>query len=307
MQRKITKILLWGNNKRTEMCLNALLKSSFQVTGLVVLENAYLNNPNIIETAKKNNIEIILVNKMNSIEFVQKLESKMPDLMVLAGFNKILKSIHLKIPKFGVINLHGGRLPEYRGASTIHWQIINGEKQGGCCVLYADEGIDTGAILKQELYDIHEEDTAQTVTDKTLNIFPRILLDALNGLNDNLIKPIIQNLNEGKYHPKRTAVDSEIFWEKNTDVTLYNFVRALDCNGVPNAFSYIDGNKVNIKKVKIIKDNFKGIAGNIGPIYEDGIIIFTNNRGLLLRRATDEYNQEIDLKKLSGKRFTKMG
>ncbi len=49
------------------------------------------------------------------------------DLFVLCGYNKILKTPVIEIPPMGTINLHGGKLPEYRGAAPINWQIINGE------------------------------------------------------------------------------------------------------------------------------------------------------------------------------------
>ena len=61
-------------------------------------------------------------------------------------FNKEL----LDTPKHGSINLHGGRLPKYRGGSPLNWQIINNEKYIGISIIQMDEGIDTGPILLEK-------------------------------------------------------------------------------------------------------------------------------------------------------------
>ena len=45
---------------------------------------------------------------------------------MLSGFRQILNKELLDIPLIGTINLHAGKLPEYRGGSPLNWQIING-------------------------------------------------------------------------------------------------------------------------------------------------------------------------------------
>ena len=66
------------------------------------------------------------VNKKVSIEI---LEHSKPTLFIVAGFSQIFKSELLQIPKLGTINLHAGKLPQYRGGSPLNWQLINGEAQ----------------------------------------------------------------------------------------------------------------------------------------------------------------------------------
>ena len=87
-----------------------------------------------------------------------------PDLFILAGYGLILKQKCLDIPDILSINLHGGKLPEYRGSSPMNWALINGEKNVSISIVEVDSGIDTGSILAESslridgntnIYDLH--------------------------------------------------------------------------------------------------------------------------------------------------------
>ena len=53
------------------------------------------------------------------------------DLCILGGWSKLIKPEDLAKPRFGFINCHAGRLPEYRGSSPLNWSILNNEKNLG--------------------------------------------------------------------------------------------------------------------------------------------------------------------------------
>ena len=131
------------------------------------------------------------------------------------------------LPPLGTINLHGGKLPEYRGAAPINWQIINGETSGGCSIIYVDEGIDTGDIIAQEIYPIEAHDTHASILEKTLEIFPRLLIQVLEQIENGTVKAQKQDPHAGSYYIRRYPSDSEINWDRLTDIQVHNLVRGM--------------------------------------------------------------------------------
>lgn len=86
---------------------------------------------------------------INSPEAFEDLQKFSPDLFISIRFGQILKNPDLiRLPRFGIINLHSGILPNYRGVMASFWAILNGEKNLGMTLHYiTDSGIDTGAII----------------------------------------------------------------------------------------------------------------------------------------------------------------
>ena len=78
------------------------------------------------------------------------LRALAPDLAVIDG-TYILKEPVFSLPRLGAINLHCGRLPEYRGAPPAFWELYNGEREVGVTVHWVTAGVDEGPIIRQEL------------------------------------------------------------------------------------------------------------------------------------------------------------
>lgn len=55
------------------------------------------------------------------------------------------------------VNLHNGPLPKYRGVNPVNWALKNNEREHGVTLHDIDQGIDTGDILDQEIFDIHND------------------------------------------------------------------------------------------------------------------------------------------------------
>jgi len=62
-------------------------------------------------------------------EFIERLNEKKPDLLVVIAYGKIIPQAILDIPKIAPINIHGSILPKYRGASPIQATLLNNDKE----------------------------------------------------------------------------------------------------------------------------------------------------------------------------------
>lgn len=141
--------------------------------------NDPFNDELLIDYAQKKNISII------NIHDIDKFEDKFFDLGITVRFSKIIGEETLKKFKIGILNFHGGLLPEYGGLySSVH-SILNREKKGGGTLHWLDKKIDTGNILKRCDFEIKKSDTSFSVFQKTqkilFNEFKNIYQDILNN------------------------------------------------------------------------------------------------------------------------------
>ncbi|MFJ8646253.1 phosphoribosylglycinamide formyltransferase [Streptomyces sp. NPDC093546] len=84
-----------------------------------------------------------------------------PDLIVSAGFMKILGKEFLS--RFGgrIVNTHPALLPSFPGAHGVRDALAHGVKVTGCTVHFVDDGVDTGPIIAQGVVEVREEDTEE--------------------------------------------------------------------------------------------------------------------------------------------------
>ena len=275
------RIVYFSKGIRGSRCLEHILRAGYMINAVV----AVVEEDGLVNLAEEYSFPILYPEKINTEEMVGELSSFEADLFVLCGYNKILKPLIIDIPPLGTINLHGGKLPEYRGAAPINWQIINGETSGGCSIIYVDEGIDTGDIIAQEIYPISPDDTHASVLEKTLAIFPPLLQRVLKQIEDGTVKALPQNPNQGGYYRRRYPRDSQIDWEKMTDVQVHNLVRGMH-GPYPAAYSFLDDLKVEIDQTRLLGESFSGTPGVVELFPDLGLIVYANNRGLAIEKIS---------------------
>ncbi|MBT8100843.1 MAG: formyl transferase, partial [Gammaproteobacteria bacterium] len=84
----------------------------------------------------------------NSAEALSLLRKLAPELIISVRYRCILKETAIEIPKAGVLNLHSGILPDYRGVMATFWAMLQGETEIGTTLHWiVDSGIDTGPII----------------------------------------------------------------------------------------------------------------------------------------------------------------
>ena len=271
-------IIYFTKGIRGSICLEHVLENGFQIGAVI----AVVPENEIQILSERFKFPVVFLEKINSPESVAQLKQLGGDLFVLCGYNKIIKNQVIDIPSLGTINLHGGKLPEYRGAAPINWQIINGEKTGGCSIIYVDEGIDTGDIIAQEIYPISSEDTHASILEKTLQIFPRLLIDVLRQVEDGTVNAIPQDPRTGGYFGRRYPHDSLIHWESMTDLEVHNLVRGMH-GPYPSAYSFKDGEKIEFEKTAVLVDTVSGSPGIVVQIRGREVIVMARNRGLLIK------------------------
>ena len=222
------KVVFMGTPDFAVATLNAIQNSKYKLVGVVTAPDKpsgrgkKLNSSAVKKYALENNLPLYQPENLKDISFRKKLINLKADIFIVVAFRMLPKTIW-EIPFYGSINLHGSLLPEYRGAAPINWSIINGEKLTGVTTFIIDEKIDTGKILLQEKIKINECDNAGIIHDKLMILGSKLVIKTLDGINENKLKPKIQDASEDKlkFAPKLNRDNTRIDWDKSSQIIIH--------------------------------------------------------------------------------------
>ncbi|MBD0383327.1 phosphoribosylglycinamide formyltransferase [Paenibacillus sedimenti] len=97
---------------------------------------------------------------------LQELQERQVDLIVMAGYMRIITNV-LVVPYYGrMINIHPSLLPSFPGVRAIEQAVEYGVKQTGVTVHFVDGGLDSGPIIAQRSVEIHEHETADSLAER---------------------------------------------------------------------------------------------------------------------------------------------
>ncbi|KUO49974.1 MAG: phosphoribosylglycinamide formyltransferase [Desulfitibacter sp. BRH_c19] len=112
-------------------------------------------------------------------ELAQKIRQQGADMVILAGWMRILSQKFLENFPDKVINIHPSLLPAFPGQNAQKQAFEYGVKYTGCTVHFVDSGMDTGPIIAQQLIPILADDTLEGLTDRILVeehlLYPRVI------------------------------------------------------------------------------------------------------------------------------------
>ena len=238
-------IAIFCNNSRGLKVIN-FLKKKYNIR-LIFFSKKHLNKKTygIVKTKK---IKCTIIKSLNSQKIYYQIKKGNIDINVIAGFPYIFNNKMINSAKFGTLNLHAGKLPEYRGGSPLNWQIINNEKKIGISIIKINKKIDDGKLVAKSIFKISHKDNIISITKKAENKFLKIIEKGIKNLVD---KKFLRKFGKSSYYRQRNNSDSEIIFKKMTALEIQNLVRA--CKYPYNAFYKKNNLKKYIKKVIIIR------------------------------------------------------
>ncbi|MDE1169912.1 MAG: methionyl-tRNA formyltransferase [Verrucomicrobium sp.] len=240
------------------------------------------------EAAFRLHLKIFQPEKIKAASVVKQIEYLEPDVIVVAAYGQILPKAVLDLPQYGCLNLHASLLPKYRGASPIQSAILGREKETGVTIMWMDEGLDTGDMMRTEKTSIRAADTAQTVHDRLGQLAAKALLKALDDVKGGKAARVKQDAEKATYAPKLTKESGKIDWSK-TKRDIDAHIRAM--TPWPSAYTWVpDGRKdsPDHKMLKVFSTIFsrraKGKPGEVVAIDRHGVLVATGGGGGLLLR-----------------------
>ncbi len=250
--------------------------------------------PPVKVTAQEHGIPVLQPEKLaKAPEIVQAMRDLNPDVIVMVAFGQILKEAVLKMPPYGVINLHGSLLPHYRGAAPINWSILNGDTKTGITTMQTEAGVDTGPMLLKAEVEITENMTAPELAEKLSTVGAELIVKTLRGLKDGSVTPEKQDDSLATFAPIMTKEMADIDWSKSAR-HIHNQVRGLV--PWPGTSTVFRGTQLKIVKTELVKD-----GGTNQKELPPGTILTTSKEVLVSCGATGSERLRLVLVKPQGK------
>ncbi|MEG1311887.1 MAG: phosphoribosylglycinamide formyltransferase [Romboutsia sp.] len=141
-----------------------------------------------LERARLNNIKAFY--ETNEDEIINLLKENNIDLVVLAGYLKIISPKFVEVFRDKIINIHPSLIPAFCGegyyGEKVHQAVVDyGVKVTGATVHFVDEKADNGPIIMQETVTVNSSDDAKSVAKKVLQIEHKILSESLKLFCDH--------------------------------------------------------------------------------------------------------------------------
>lgn len=177
-------VLASGGGTNLQSLIDCCADNSLAAEIAIVISN----NPDAgaLSRAEKAGIQICCINHRDfdkrtafDHKIVQQLQESEVELVVLAGFMRIIGPIFIEAFPQQIINIHPALLPAFPGLHVQQQAIDYGARFSGCTVHFVDTGIDTGPIILQAVVPVFEEDSADDLAARILieehKIYPQAI------------------------------------------------------------------------------------------------------------------------------------
>ena len=184
MKKMHLGVLVSGGGTNLQSIIDSINDGRLDATITVVISNV----PGVrsLERARQNNIPAVVIDHERfstreafDREVVTVLQAHRVELVIMAGFMRILTPVLLRAFPLKIMNIHPALLPSFQGLHVQKKAFDYGVKFSGCTVHFADEGVDTGPIIIQSVVPVYDDDTAEKLQQRILKEEHRIYPQAI--------------------------------------------------------------------------------------------------------------------------------
>jgi phosphoribosylglycinamide formyltransferase-1 len=177
-------VLVSGSGTNLQAILDAIGGKTLDARVAVVVSN--VAGALALERARKAGVEALVIDPKElesrrafDEAVVRVFRERGVDLVVLAGFMRLVTDALLEAFPMRIVNVHPGLLPSFPGLHAQKQALDYGVRVAGCTVHFVDQGTDTGPVIAQAAVPVHEHDDEKTLTARILakehDLLPRAL------------------------------------------------------------------------------------------------------------------------------------
>ena len=179
-------VLISGGGTNLQAIMDETKSGGINGTVKLVISNK--ENAYGLERARLSGIKAVY--ETNEDKIIGLLKENNIDLIVLAGYLKIITPKFVDEFRNKIINIHPSLIPSFCGkgyyGEKVHQGVIDyGAKVTGATVHFVDEGADTGAIIMQETVNVEQDDDAKSLAKRVLEVEHRILKESIRLFCEN--------------------------------------------------------------------------------------------------------------------------
>jgi hypothetical protein len=141
------------------------------------------------ELGREFGFRVVEVPNINSPEAERELRALAPDVGISIG-NRIIAPSIFSIPRHGMLNLHHGKIPEFRGGPPAFWELYRGAASMGVSVHRIDADLDHGQLLAQAEVPILDGEGPRRIMERAYEVDYRLLTGVLRDMLEEGVRPI---------------------------------------------------------------------------------------------------------------------
>lgn len=186
-------VLASGRGSNLQAIIDNIEKGYLKARITVVISD--VGDAYALERAKKHGIEAVFINPENFAtkesyekEMLRVLKAHNAELVLLAGYMRIVGKTLLAAYKNRMLNIHPALLPAFPGLHAQKQAFDHGVKVAGCTVHFVDDKLDGGPIILQRCVEVKENDTAESLADRILEQEHKIYPEAVKLFAENRLR-----------------------------------------------------------------------------------------------------------------------
>lgn len=181
-------VLVSGRGSNLQAIINEIEAGTLKAEIMVVISNK--QGVPALERAERHGLNAVFLDP-NAVAgapdprqaydqtLLETLQYHQVQLVVLAGYMKIITSILIDSYESRIMNIHPSLLPSFPGLHAQRQALHHGVRVAGCTVHFVTEGMDTGPIILQQAVPVEEGDTEETLSERILKVEHGLLPKAI--------------------------------------------------------------------------------------------------------------------------------
>lgn len=209
------------------------------------------------------------------------------NVLIVNGWNRLIKSDVLSRFKLGGFGIHAGHPPIGLGRAPLPWNLIKGHKNIDVYVFQLTANADDGDIVAIQRVEITPFDQVQSLYEKVMYVGALLFEKTLHDLAENKLEALRQNLEDKILYPKRAPEDGEIDFFDSVE-RIYDFIRA-QSHPYPGAYTWLGKDKWTVWKAIPFDAYFspteQRLPGKILTALPSGLVVQTGTTPIWLQKV----------------------
>ena len=273
------------------------LKNNGYIFKAIITDKAYgeydIKEDDFEKLAEDISARFYLTNNLSLHNIKQLIINENIDLAISANWKYIFESSFLDLFRNGILNLHLGNLPNYKGNATVNWAIINGETYIYASILKMTIDLDAGDIISKAKIEITENTYIGDILDKVKELAPILFEEAITKIRENPNYFLEAGIKRGLRCYPRLPEYSQINWMDSGE-NIHRLIRA-SSRPYSGAFTFLDNKKIIIWRANIVRpeNSFLAVPGHIVEIDKESGSIFVACKDVFLEVTEIEVENDI--------------
>lgn len=278
------RIVFFGSS---EICLEYLenLQSHFTIPLIITTPDQRggrarkLLCPPVKKFAGTHHIPLLQPRGLRSPDIRRQISQYRADIAVVISYGKLIPRRMIQLFPFRMLNVHYSLLPAYRGAAPVQRAILNGETRTGVTIFEINPRMDAGDIYTQKPLSISSDDTSRSVFQSLCRISQSLLIDTIQNILQNSLKPTPQDHSLATYAPRIHKEEGYIDWNEDAG-SIYNRFRAF--TPWPSVSCQIRNRRFKLIDIIPSDTHHDKDPGTIIHLSVEGLLVACGNRSSLL-------------------------